>query len=352
MRILFVNTVAPQAISDVARGYKAALIKAGHGVYEYSMRARFDYHAKAIPPDVQEKDCTLVSLHASETILNEAMYHRADMVMVISGLNVHPISLWLLGKVGIPVVTILTESPYDDGPQKTWVGTAEEFDCTLDMTVFTNDRYSAMNTKTQGKQWILLPPAFDPAVHHPAPPDPETACDVIMVGSGWADRQLFLEAVNWDGIKLRLFGPWLMVDERSPLHPFLTPTTVNNDYIAGIYASAKVCFNMHRRHPLALTYGPRVVEAAACGAFQLSDRRVDMDAIFGDSIPSYNPKDPKGFEKMVRWWIDPAQDQQRMAKAAESMRRVKDQTFDNRVSQMMAALPISITSRDRDQSAA
>lgn len=340
MRILFVNTVAPQAISDVARGYKAALIKAGHIIYEYSMRARFDYHAKAIPPAVQTQDCTLVSLHASETILNEALYHRADLVIIISGLNVHPVSLWLLGKVGIPVVTILTESPYDDGPQKTWVGTAEEFDCTLDMTVFTNDRYSAMNTRTQGKQWLFLPPAFDPRWHHPAPPDPDTACDVIMVGSGWTDRQVFLEAVNWEGINLKLYGPWLTVTEKSPLHRFLTPVVVNNDLIAGIYNSAKICFNMHRRHPLALTYGPRVIEAAACGAFQLSDRRADMDPIFGDTIPIYNPKDPKGFEAMVRYWIDPANDRQRRDLAEQSRVRVQDQTFDNRVASLVAALPI------------
>lgn len=341
MRILFINTAAQMSVSDVARGYKAALTRAGHDVYEYNMRARFDYHAKAIPPEAQ-KDPTLVSKHASETIVCEAMYHRADLVIIISGLNVHPIALWLLGKVGIPAAVILTESPYDDGPQKTWVSTAEEFDAPLDLTVFTNDRYSAQNTKTCGRQWICLPPAFDPAVHRPADPDPDTACDVIMVGSGWGERQAMLEAVDWTDIKLRIYGIWPGLENNtdSPIFKYFKPLVVNNQIISGVYNSAKVCINMHRRSPLALTYGPRVVETAACGAFQISDKRSDMGKLFGASIPTF--KTVAEFEQLVRYYIDPANDTERLHLSHMAREAVRDQTFDSRVASLMAALPLSV----------
>lgn len=345
MKILFVNTAAQMSVSDVARGYKNALIKAGHDLYEYSMAARFGYHTKAVPLDVQAKDSTIISKQASETIVNEALYHRADLVVIISGLNVHPIALWLLGRVGIPVAVVLTESPYDDGPQRTWVGTAEEFDVPLDITVFTNDRYSAQNTATAGRQWVHLAPAFDPAVHHPAPPDPETACDVIFVGSGWEDRQQLFEAVDWTGINLRLYGIWPGLENNpgSPIFKFYRPVIVNNEMIKGIYASARICVNLHRNHRLALTYNPRIVEVAACGAFQISDRRSDMVRTFGRSIPVFG--DVKEFERLIHYYLDPANEDERAGLAAQAMRLVQDETFDNRVASMVAALPLAVRSK-------
>lgn len=345
MRILFVNTAAQMSVSDVARGYKSALIRAGHIVYEYSMRARFDYHSKAIPAEAQ-KDPTLVSRQASETILNEAMYHDADLVLIISGLNVHPIALWLLGKMNIPAAVILTESPYDDGPQKQWASTADEFDVPLDLTVFTNDRYSAQNTRSDnGKRWIHLPPAFDPVVHRPALPDPDTTCDVIMVGSGWGERQAMLESIDWTGIHLRIYGVWPGLEDNpsSPIFKYFKPLVVNNQIISGVYNSAKICINMHRQHPLALTYGPRVIEVAACGAFQISDHRADMGRVFGDSIPTFDG--PDQFARTIRYYLDPANQEERLRLANKARELVQDQTFDNRVADLMAALPDSVTGR-------
>lgn len=331
MRILFVSASVDFSIGDVSRGYRAALMRAGHEMADYIMPARYKYHMNAIPPELH-RDQSFVAKQASENILNEAMYHRAELVVIVSGLNVHPIALWLLGQVGIPVAVILTESPYDDDPQAEWLDMSRAKDDTkLKLTVFTNDAYSAMHMG-----WHALPPAYDPAFHYPAAPDQDTACDVLIVGTGWPERQAFLEAVNWNGIKLKLYGVWpgLKDNPNSPIARMYSPLVVDNAIIAGVYASAKININFHRNSKVALTPGPRVYELAACGAFQMSDPRYGLVELFGDSIPTFHT--PVELEHLLRLYLEQPIARKKMADFARN--RVRNETFDHRVSTMMAVL--------------
>lgn len=327
MRILFVHPAVSMSIADVARGYRSALERQGHDVADYSLMNRFAYHMKALPPEVQN-NAIVLSRVASENVVNEAMYHRADRVIIVSGLNLHPIALWSLGKVGIPVNVVLTESPYDDDPQAQWADLSHT-DSKADISVFTNDAYSA-----QTRGWHFLPPSFDPAVHRPSPVIEEHACDVLMVGTGWPERQAFLEAVDWTGINLRLRGVWLTVDADSPLHKFYQPGVVSNDYVASMYGSAKICINFHRKHPHAVTPGPRCYEIAACRGFQLSDPRPGLLDLFGDSVPTFNS--PQELGNLIRFYL--ANEHKRRRLAMESWERVQSETFDHRAETMMATI--------------
>lgn len=331
MKILFVSASVEFSIGDVSRGYRSALIRANHEMADYVMPARYKYHMMAIPPEIQH-DQSFVAKMASENILQEAMYHRADLVVIVSGLNVHPIALWLLGQVGIPVAVILTESPYDDEPQSDWIDMTKAGDDTkLNLTVFTNDMYSAMQNG-----WHFLPPAFDPAFHKPTDPDPDTACDVLIVGTGWPERQAFLEAVNWEGIDLKLYGVWpgLKDNPNSPIFRSYRPALVDNSIIAGVYASAKINLNFHRNSKVAMTPGPRVFELAACGAFQMSDPRYGLVEMFGRSVPTFHT--PGELEQLIRRYLQQPIERSKMADFARN--RVRNETFDHRVSTMMAVL--------------
>lgn len=331
MRILFVSASVDFSIGDVSRGYQTALARAGHDMAYYIMPARYKYHMKAIPPEMHH-DQQLVAKMASECILTEAMYHRAELVVIISGLNVHPVALWLLGQVGIPVAVVLTESPYDDTEQNNWLDMTKAGDGTeVDLTVFTNDAYSAMEMG-----WHFLPPSFDRTFHNQRLPDPDAACDVLLVGTGWPERQAFLEAVDWTGIDLRLYGVWpgLKDNPDSPLFRFYRPMLVDNANIAAMYRAAKVNINFHRNSKVAITPGPRVFELAACGAFQLSDSRSGLVEMFGDSIPTFAT--PLDLEEQIRFYLTNDAERNRLADFA--CNRVRNETFDNRVSTMMAVL--------------
>lgn len=327
MKILFVHPATEMTIGDVARGYRAALERQGHDIADYYLNKRLAYHQKAIPPEVGPE---VISVMASETVAVEAMRFSPDLVIIISGLNFHPIGLWLLGKLNIPVVTIFTESPYDDIQQSEWAN-LRHVGSNLDMTIFTNDRYSAIEYG-----WGFLPPAFDPAIHYRAEPDSDGACDVIMVGSGWPERQALLEAVNWNGIDLKLYGIWPGLENNpdSPLSKFYHPAIVVNAHIAGMYRAAKICINVNRKSATALTPGPRVFEIAGCGAFQISDPRPDMAGVFGHCIPTF--LSPQELEEKIRFYL--GQPQLRQDLADEAYDRVRSETFDNRAAGLIAAI--------------
>lgn len=340
MNILFVHPSAQMSISDVARGYRAALERMGHNIRDYRLYARLGYHNRAIPSDMPGPEYdrhSSVARAASETILNEALYHQSNLVLIISGLNLHPIALWLLGRVGIPAAAIFTESPYDDEVQAQWAN-VKPFDSPLNIHLATNDRFSA-----EFYGWQLLAPSFDPAIHRPRPADPDCACDVLMVGSGWPERQSLLESINWDGINLKLYGIWpgLVDNPNSPIHKFYSPLIVSNNKVAEMYCSAKISLNFHRASSVALTWNPRVVEIAACGAFQLSDNRVDLGNLFGTSIPTFN--NAQELEDKIRYFL--SHPELRYACSATARHRVADQTFDNRAAALLSALHIGATDR-------
>lgn len=314
------------SIGDVSRGYRRALERQGHEISDYRLGSRFEYHRKAIPETV--KDQGILARQASETILNEALYCNAELVLIISGLNVHPIALWLLGKAGIRAAVILTESPYDDEAQRQWTDLSH-VGSDVNLTVFTNDRISS--TKYG---WHFLPPSFDPAIHYPVEQEESLACDVLMIGTGWTERQQLLEAVNWEGIDLKLFGIWPNIVPGSALAPFYVPEVVSNAKVPTMYCSAKINLNVHRGSEIAMTPGPRVYELAACCAFQMSDPREDLLALFNGGIPTFTS--PRELEEKVRYYLD--QPEERRYCAGIALDAVCAEDFDKRASTLMAVV--------------
>lgn len=318
MRILFVHPVTSMSVGDVARGYRSALARLNHDIQDYHMGSRFAYHKRALPEEMRDPE--VIARCVSENILNEALYHRADVVLIVSGLNVWPGALWLLGQVGIPAAVIFTESPYDDEFQKQWADLTH-VNSKVDLTFFTNDRFSSLK-----HGWNLIAPAFDPEIHRPVAAQPEHACDVLMVGTGWPERQAFLEKVDWAGIDFQLHGLWTGIDEYSKLKPFYKPGIIDNKKIAEMYCSAKINININRVNQDAMTPGPRVYELAACGAFQVSDPRVDMVNLFGKSIPTFTC--PEELNDLIHYYLD--HEHERKVCAAGALDAVLSETFDNR----------------------
>src|SRR5262245_56836825 len=228
VRILLVKPGAEFSISDVARGYHRALLAGGHQVGVFDLTARLHYHARAVG-DRWKDDLRAVSQQASEMIPVEAMKHGADLVVIVSALVFHPIGLVLLRRCGFPMVVVMTESPYDDADQAEWATAyPEALICTHEAT--SAARYG----------WTYLPHAYDPAIHRPAPAT-GPPCDVLMLGSGWAERVALLEAIDWTGIRLRLLGLWPTIGRDSVLGRYYEPGCVDNTAAPGLYASAAIC---------------------------------------------------------------------------------------------------------------
>jgi spore maturation protein CgeB len=321
MRILLVWALCSWSVRDVTTGLRGALIRAGHDVRDYRLDRRFTFAQQAIPEQNWTQDG--LSRIATESVLVEATYHRADLVLVISGLQFHEVGLWLLDHYRIPTAVVLTESPYQDEEQATWVHRYPR------LTVFTQERTSAIKYG-----WHYLGAAYDPEIHRPVEPDPDEACDVLFVGTGFAERQRLLEAVNWMGVNLRLRGLFPEMTDASPLSKFYFPGCVDNHELPAVYAACKIALNPYRHHAGAESLNPRAYELAACGVFQISNRRAEGMELFGDAVPTY--RNATELEAIIHYYL--AHPGEREAKASKAKVFAQGHTFDRRVVEMMEAL--------------
>lgn len=328
LRILFVGTAVDISISDSARGYLNALRRAGHEVYHFNTTARimFCYHGlKGGDHPEMADNFPLCSRLASEWIVAEALRQRSDLVIVASGLALHPDGLELLNRTGkFPTVLILTESPYDDERQKAFAQHCG--------TVFTNDKWSA-----KVHDWHYLASAYDPEFHHPYAAERDEVCDVLFVGTGWPERQKLLESIDWDGIHLRLMGMWPTVKKRSPLYKYVEAGAVTNDETARLYSSAKIVINHHRKDSRAYSLNPRAYELGASGTCQVSDWRPEMDEVFGLSVPVY--RTAEGLRNHIRHLLSEG-GMVRKELAIEQQKKLREgkHTFDDRVATLMEVL--------------
>lgn len=329
MRILLVWPIVRYSVWDVARGYRSAFARAlgEENVIDFFLDRRVQYHARALS-EALRSDTAVLSKYATEMVLAEALYANVDFVFIVSGLNFHPAGLWLLERTHVPTAVLFTESPYEDDFQQKWASASSS------LIIMTNDEYSARQYN-----WTFIPHAFDPAIHFPR--DTPKTCDVTLVGSGWPERQRLLEAVDWTGIELKLYGIWPEMTETSPLFSHLTPGNVENGETARLYNETRICLNFHRRSTTAMSMGPRVYELAGCSAFQLSDYRRDLSEIFGDSVPTFSTSTE--LERLIRHYLtnEPA----RLQLASEAHTRGASHTFDARTPLILQTLEASTRPR-------
>lgn len=317
MRIVFVWPVVRMSIWDVAVGHRKALgrILGEENIKDYHLDKRTALFNKMFE-EVLGRDEAMAGKMATEAVLPEALYHNADAVLIFSGLNFHPAGLWLLERCRIPTAVYFTESPYEDDEQFEWGSTSSS------LQAMTNDLYSA-----EKFGWNYLPHAYNPEVHFPGGVNPVLPQhDVVFIGSGWPERQQFIEKVDWTGINLGLYGMWPGIKGDHPLTKFYTHGNVRNEDTAQLYRNSKICLNFHRGSPTARSMGPRCVEIAACGAFQLSDPREELLHVFGESVPTFET--PEDLSEAIRYFLSNDIGRHKLAK--ESLARVASHTFDAR----------------------
>lgn len=306
MKLLVVHPGASFSTHDVYVGLSEALKERGHQLYEYALDGRIEMSGRWLtycwkrggktaekpgPPDIL--------YHAGEELVARALRVMPDWVLVVSGMFLHPDVLVLMQRARIKVALLFTESPYDDERQERllpWVQVA-----------WTNERVTA-------RQWGIgyLPHAYRPSLHRVSPPDESVpAHDVVFVGTGFQERIELLEAVDWSGVDLGLYGGWEMVGSRNGLRRYLRGSYQDNDQTAALYRRAKIGLNLHRTSKgwgrntnkvvEAESTNPRTYELAATGCFALSDYRAELIELFGGAVPTFKGADELG--QSVRYWL-------------------------------------------------
>lgn len=345
MRILLLYPAADYSTKDVATGIEAGLREAGHEVAVYRLSNRLDLALRGLTrPAVEGGEPVApnpvdVALMASEALPFQAAMHGVDWVLGVHGVGLHPAALVALRRIGVRIAWWFTEAPYESNEHRE-LHLATHVD-----VAFVNERTSVglfqavIDRHHPGGSAHYLRHAHDPAVHYPrdgADLRPEERCDVLFVGTGFAERQHLLECVDWTGIDLHLGGLWLGVHANYRLFPHLKYPPMQNGEVVRLYAGAKMIVNSHRDGGRAESANPRVWEAAACGVFQVSDERAEITDVLGEAVPTYAPGVPWRFITLVRRYL--ADEPERRRLAALALERVRGETFLVRAETIVDAL--------------
>jgi spore maturation protein CgeB len=197
-----------------------------------------------------------------------------------------------------------------------------------------------------------LPMAADPSLHRPLELTKEEreeyGSDVSFVGAGYANRrEIFPRLVGQDWT-FKLWGnEW---EGATGLTSVLqrNGARVDTDTCQKIFNASAVNLNLHSWAGTGLDpdgdfVNPRTFELAACGAFQLADRRSLMPDLFaGNEIATLSSPEALPAE-ITRWLHEPAQ---RVAMAAQARQRVlAEHTYQHRMRDLLSC--IGVASPDR-----
>jgi spore maturation protein CgeB len=344
VRAIAIHPGSSVSTVDVFRGMTKALRKQGHTVYEYDLDGRIDRSAqylkwawrKAGKPETRPTAADTL-YHAGLPMLDMVLTVKPDVVLIFSGMFLLQRFMYHLRTIGVPVVLVLSESPYDEEKEAEWAKLAS--------VVFTNERTSVPVLRAANPNTHYLPHAYDPDIHYPAPPDPSAPQhDVVFVGSLFKERVELLSAVNWDGIDFGLYGSTEMLSSRSKLRKYVRGGYVDNTMAVKLYRNAKIGLNLYRqskgfakdapRIEHAESLNPRAYELAACGTFQISDHREEVFELFNVTVQTFWSADQLNglIHDLLAApvWVAGA--------AADQCRRVQGHTFDARAKQLVEVL--------------
>ena len=335
MRILIIYPGHEFSTYEVARGYTAALRHSGHVVETFLYHQVFAFCGKAITANHGHENTDMALALASRQIAPAVLDFVPDVVLNVCGMALMPQAWEYVWRLGVPMVTILTESPYQDANQAQFLDHGHALACLV------NDRASLELMRGICRA-EYLPHSYDPNYHYPRPPRDDIApSDVVFVGSMYLERERLFQAINWDGINLKLVGSAVqfLADGAAKV-----TNGISNELAIEHYRASKIGLTLHRtsqgvdpadsgwrlnqiQNGEAYSLGPRTYEQAACGLFQISDdQRPELFEVFADSIPTF--RNPADAERLIRHYL--RDDVERQALAVAQRERVKDCTFLNR----------------------
>jgi len=341
MKVMIVSSPHAFSTRDVYRAHLNGLkLVLGENVVSYDVLSRLNiFHQFTVW--MEEKIGSVprgwaANVLAAEPVFGAAHWHEVDVIYIISPMYFPMSMVEMMRKDGFKVWAYFTECPYEDG---TWARTqAAKFD-----VCFVNDWNSLTQYRMYNERTFYLPHCYDPTRHFPGRGPTRGHQHVSFVGSGFPERQKFLEQVDWSGIDLRLYGLWEDLKDESPLQPFVRRRLIDNEFSSRIYRGTSVALSLHRTERYygmgemldegeAYSVGPRTYELAACQAYQVSDYRPELEAIFGSTVPVF--RTPQELERLVRSALEMGPNDLRAAAIAQR-EAVLPHTAESRMRQLL-----------------
>lgn len=313
---------------DVARGWQSALRRAGFEVPQINHHHNIAFYrlaclaAERINPDYKHRFEDILWLTANDVIAKAVELLPLDLVVIVTGMLIHPKAYEGLRKIGLPIALILTESPYSDHTQG-------ELAKMVDIT-FTNDKAS-VEYLSQFCPTYYLPHSWDPERHFPREVSEEFHHDVFFLGTLYDVREKLFKAMDWTGINAHIEGTKLKeLPDRMQIEG-----AMKNEEVLLHYCGSKIVLNPHKDRALTLmphSLGPRTYEVAACGAFQLiSNNRAETQEVFGDVLPVFDGA--AELQELIHYFL--GHDDERKERARLARGCIAECTFDHRLREIL-----------------
>jgi spore maturation protein CgeB len=320
VKVLLMEPGASWATADVSAGLRYGLEQHGIDVVRYRLDQRIDrsnrwlYYnwrrTKKRNPAIEKPNTADVFYQAGIGALEMALRHQVDVVLMVSAMFVHPDVIILMKRAGLRLAVLFTESPYDLAKELSIAALVDG--------CWTNERSVVADFRAVNPHSGYLPHGWHPERHQPGlqPGDEAVAAhDVVFVGSAFHERVEWLEAIDWTGIDLGLYGSWESLGSRHPLRKSVRGAQIDNVMTARLYRRAKIGLNLYRtsigwgRHAPSIAHAeslnPRAYELAACGVFHLSTERAEVHDVFNGHVPTFET--PYEASALIRSWLaDPA----------------------------------------------
>jgi spore maturation protein CgeB len=340
VRILVAHPGPHFSVADVHAGYVEAFRGLGVATYEYNLDDRLAFYGSVLMETEEQGRFkrALTSEQAIELAIN-GLYAALvkvcpDVLVVISAFFTPPALLSRAREIGIKVVVVHTECPYEDERQ---LALAPYADLNLVNDPVGIEQFRAL-APTQ-----YMPHAYRPSVHHPGPAEPGWCFDLCFVGTGFPSRVDFFEGLDLDGLNVGLAGNWSLLGDRdSPLLPHVLnepEDCIDNTEAAGLYRSSRCGLNLYRREHKendtadGWAMGPREVEMAACGLPFVRDPRPESDGVFS-FLPTFTS--PEEAADQIRWLL--ADEDRRLVLAEKAQQAIADRTFDGHAARLLRLL--------------
>lgn len=319
---------------DVAKGYETALGDMGHTVWAFNYHEWYVYAKGYIDflAETQGKQFSpdAAMLRASMESIVAMVEFVPDLLLIVTGMGWHRRAYRAAHMLGIPMATILTESPYMDETQAV-MGIISRVGL-----LFANDKVSVeWVEKESGVPTVYLPHSFNPDRHHPIVTGPDFWTDVFFWGTLWQERVELLDAVDFTRYDAKVGGA-KMSEERADV---LIGEVIDNEDMVRYYCGTKIAINHNRKDKYnggliadAYSLGPRAYEISACGAFQLcDDTRPELFEVFEDSVATYS--DATDMQRQLDYYLEHHEERQAMAN--EAWKRVQPCTFQARAENIL-----------------
>lgn len=274
----------------------------------------------------------------SQAILAQVERFAPDLVVAMAQAPLSRQTLRGLARDGVPTVMWFVE---DYAVFTYWQAFASLYDFFFTIQ---KEPFLGRLVEMGQKRAHYLPLAADPKVHRPvaltAVERRTYGSDVSFVGAGYPNRRLAFRAFS--GMDFRIWGSDWGGEEILAPYVQRGGARIETEELVKIFCATRVNLNLHSSVRPAVTVGrgdfvnPRTFEIAACGAFQVVDRRSLLAELFSDEELAV-VDDLDAMVEATRYFL--AHEEERAAMAARARQRVlAEHTYTQRMESLLSVV--------------